>query len=637
MDNKIIVSFSTIPTRINDIEPVIKSLINQSLKPDKIYLNIPKKYKRFNEKLIEPEFLKKEEYKIVEIFYMEKDYGPASKFIGTLLNPSVSPNDYIFITDDDVEKKDFWLKTLYDKFLALKQTTICSFVELNLGKEIIWGYMGYVLRKKMINVNDLLDFFDKIEDDCFLVDDHWFTGYCRHKLISIYNIPIKRHLEINIPLPSSDSLVALEGDNHRRTVSNKCRKRVMEKFNIEIPFWCCIGCCKKGRKIEEFQPHDVNDWVKYKASFVSSKDSVDEIYDSLNFYDKNNLKNSKLLKESQSYSKPINTLSTKEGFIVLIFSLLTLKYILTLDQTYNLGIVNGIYNIIYPLMLNLRIFVNNINDVETDMLIYNERSVYSYIIVLILLLVLIFKFDTIKNNLCSVVGKGPNIEKFELEIPKILIQTYHKKESIPLKVYENIKEFASDYNHIIFDDIEIIEFLKKNYRSDVLKTFNLLKGAHKADLFRYCWLYKFGGVYLDIKTELIRPLNEIFNKNYTYSVLSIVRDTIYQGVIATPPGNPVFLKLIKFMIQLVKSGRKYNYIIFTKDLWNNVYRECNMRPFAGVNKNIDNPKFNYCLFQEKCTKDKLDCYDGLDRHKLCCYICEGGERIIKSRYADFPW
>ena len=52
MDNKIIVSFSTIPTRINDIEPVLKSLNNQTLKPDKIYLNIPKKYKRFSEQLI---------------------------------------------------------------------------------------------------------------------------------------------------------------------------------------------------------------------------------------------------------------------------------------------------------------------------------------------------------------------------------------------------------------------------------------------------------------------------------------------------------------------------------------------------------------------------------------------------------
>ena len=71
------------------------------------------------------------------------------------------------------------------------------------------------------------------------------------------------------------------------------------------------------------------------------------------------------------------------------------------------------------------------------------------------------------------------------------------------------------------------------------------------------------------------------------------------------------------------------------DVWFQVF---SMVQNGGVtNKNIDNPKFNYCLFQEKCTKDKLDCYDGLDRHNLCCYIYEGNERLIKSRYADFPW
>ena len=62
-----------------------------------------------------------------------------------------------------------------------------------------------------------------------------------------------------------------------------------------------------------------------------------------------------------------------------------------------------------------------------------------------------------------------------------------------------------------------------------------------------------------------------------------------------------------------------------------------MTPIAGVNKNVENINNNYYLFQEVCSKDESLCYDGLDRHKLCCYICEGGERIIKSRYADFPW
>lgn len=614
MDNKIIVSFSTIPTRINDIEPVLKSLNNQTLKPDKIYLNIPKKYKRFSEQLIKPSFLDKDEFENVKIFYMDKDYGPASKFIGTLINPDVKSDDYVFITDDDVEKKDFWIKTLYDKYVSLKQTTICSFVELNLGKAIIWGYMGYVLRKKMFNTNDILDFFGKIEDECFLVDDHWFTGYCKYRSIPIYNIPIRRHTEINIPIASSDSLVALNGESHRRLVSESCRRFVMDKFDVEIPFWCCIGCCKRGKKIEHFQPHDVENWVKYKAEFVPDNT------------------NPEIRKNSNQ--------DVKEVIVILIFSLLVIKYILSMDRRFNLGIVNSLYKLILPLVSIINNFIKTVEVYERPDGNLQQISVFSYVITILLITLLIVKFNSIKNGMMSLVpkfNKNNNIENFELEIPKILIQTYYKKDKIPNKVYENINEFASDYKHIIFDDDEIIEFLKKNFRADVLKTFNLLKGAHKADLFRYCWLYKFGGVYLDIKTELIKPLSDIFNKNYTYSVLSIVRDTIYQGVIASPPGNPIFLKLIKFMIQLVKSERKYNYIIFTKDFWNNVYRECNMRPFAGINKNIDNPKFNYLLFQEKCTKDKLDCYDGLDRHKLCCYICEGGERIIKSRYADFPW
>jgi len=42
--NKYIISLTTIPSRINYIETTIKSLVEQTLKPEKIILNIPKKY-----------------------------------------------------------------------------------------------------------------------------------------------------------------------------------------------------------------------------------------------------------------------------------------------------------------------------------------------------------------------------------------------------------------------------------------------------------------------------------------------------------------------------------------------------------------------------------------------------------------
>ena len=37
------------------------------------------------------------------------------------------------------------------------------------------------------------------------------------------------------------------------------------------------------------------------------------------------------------------------------------------------------------------------------------------------------------------------------KIPKFLFQTYHKKK-IPNKVYQNIKKYAGDYQHFVYDD-----------------------------------------------------------------------------------------------------------------------------------------------------------------------------------------
>ena len=66
---KIYISMSTIPPRIKNLEPVIESLLNQSIQPERIYINIPRNYKRFNDEIEIPEFLKKE--KLVKIFYTD--------------------------------------------------------------------------------------------------------------------------------------------------------------------------------------------------------------------------------------------------------------------------------------------------------------------------------------------------------------------------------------------------------------------------------------------------------------------------------------------------------------------------------------------------------------------------------------
>jgi len=223
------------------------------------------------------------------------------------------------------------------------------------------------------------------------------------------------------------------------------------------------------------------------------------------------------------------------------------------------------------------------------------------------------------------------IEKYT-SIPKTIVQTYIKKDRVPKKVFDNIKKFAPEYQHKFFDHDERLNFIINNYDKSVVECYNSLSNkAHQSDLFRYCYLYKNGGVYLDIKIELIKPLKDIFTDNYLYTSLSIVNNTVCQGIIATPPKNKIFLDLIDF----IKSKKEpFEYHTFTKDFYNKIYSDTKKPLKEGLNSGKN---MNYYLFKEKCTSIKEDCYDGLDNKGLCCFIYENNKPIIKVRYSDYPW
>ena len=78
----IYVSISTIPQRIKNLNKSVQSLLNQTRKPDKIFINIPFKYRRFSE-TIEDKQIPKFDNNFVEITRCE-DSGPGTKLLGSL-------------------------------------------------------------------------------------------------------------------------------------------------------------------------------------------------------------------------------------------------------------------------------------------------------------------------------------------------------------------------------------------------------------------------------------------------------------------------------------------------------------------------------------------------------------------------
>jgi mannosyltransferase OCH1-like enzyme len=236
----------------------------------------------------------------------------------------------------------------------------------------------------------------------------------------------------------------------------------------------------------------------------------------------------------------------------------------------------------------------------------------------------------VKNNLDKYIKDIKDLPYINPDKP-FLMQTYKDKKLIPKDVYINISKYAPGYKHVIYDDNDLISFLKKYFKQSVIDTFNsLTSGAHKADLARYCLLYVYGGLYLDVKTELVMPISEIFvEKDIFYSVISFMKDHVYQGIIHTPARNPLFLSLIDY---IVHTQDPFLYLDFCKDLYHQIGNDMTELPEAGKKYK------NFYFFQEDCSKTSSEmCYDGFDRYGVCCFIWDKDKPIIKTRRSTYPW
>jgi mannosyltransferase OCH1-like enzyme len=149
-------------------------------------------------------------------------------------------------------------------------------------------------------------------------------------------------------------------------------------------------------------------------------------------------------------------------------------------------------------------------------------------------------------------------------IPKKIFQTWHSSD-LPPKMRENstkLKINHPDFEYYLFDDESCRKFIEMNFDSGVVGAFDqLVPGAYKADLWRYCVLYTHGGIYLDIKFHTMPSINlrQFLDKEYfvrdlpNYDVVGV-----YNGFMVCKPQNPILMKCIKQIVYNVQN-RFYGY------------------------------------------------------------------------------
>ena len=141
-------------------------------------------------------------------------------------------------------------------------------------------------------------------------------------------------------------------------------------------------------------------------------------------------------------------------------------------------------------------------------------------------------------------------------IPLKIYQTWHTKDLPPhmKATVEKLKNRHPNFEHFLFDDNDCRNFIAANFDIAVLKAFDsLIPGAYKADLWRYCVLYKNGGIYMDIKyycTNSFRLIELTEKENW---VMDIGGENIYNALIAVKPGNETCLKCINQIVENVRN------------------------------------------------------------------------------------
>jgi inositol phosphorylceramide mannosyltransferase catalytic subunit len=155
------------------------------------------------------------------------------------------------------------------------------------------------------------------------------------------------------------------------------------------------------------------------------------------------------------------------------------------------------------------------------------------------------------------------------KIPRIIHQTVPDKSDIGPFVknqIQKLKNMNPNWEHVLYDDKQVDKFINQYYPQYYkdYKSINPKYGPARADFFRYLIIYEFGGVYLDSKSGVTMPLDQIIKLDDTFvfqcthtknpqKINYFDGKELNQWVIISTPKNPLIKAVIDQMIKNIRN------------------------------------------------------------------------------------
>ena len=199
---RLVASLTTLPHRLANIDVTLESLVSQHVKPNVIYLNIPKQYSRFHisvDSTLVARLMDKfnNRYGIpLVVNRLDKDLGPISKLLPTLRQEN-DPETIIITVDDDMIFKPTLFGILLQSHLnnpsiafgvsgqmidmdidgSVHVRTAWKWKDGAYPVDILEGFTGAIYRRDFFDVDILAD----IPHPCVSTDDIWISAHLAHR------------------------------------------------------------------------------------------------------------------------------------------------------------------------------------------------------------------------------------------------------------------------------------------------------------------------------------------------------------------------------------------------------------------------------------------------------------------------
>ena len=186
------------------------------------------------------------------------------------------------------------------------------------------------------------------------------------------------------------------------------------------------------------------------------------------------------------------------------------------------------------------------------------------------------------------------------------------------------KELNPEYTIHLYDDQMCIDFLEKEYSPLYAEIFKYIPdGPIKADFWRICILYRYGGLYVDADIEPIIPLRNYIDDTADFiSCFSYLQDCFNPHFLMGYASDSIFGKCIDTYIKYYNEKKPYDYWI-----WSIVWI---MNPY--LRDETADVKTEFYIHNNKRYQfltETVSCITSLGRYKYCTYK---GLRVLNNNY-----